>query len=51
MSELIAHEIEIAVTGRGQGNQPDELVQGDGTVDIYIAIPNRHVIVHVGAGQ
>ena len=32
VAEFVAHEVEIAVPGRGQGDKPDHLVQGDPAV-------------------
>ena len=51
MTEFVAHEVQIAFTAAGQGEQADDLVQSNSTVDGGIVAVLVHVGVHIGTGQ
>ena len=46
MTELIAHEVQIALTAAGKGEQPDQLVQSDGPVDHRVVGGLVHIRIH-----
>ena len=47
VAELVAHEVEIAFAGQAEGDQADQLVQGDAAVDDQVVAGLVHVPVHV----
>ena len=46
VAELVADEIEIALAGQAEGDQPDHLVQRDAAVDDQVLAGLVHVPVH-----
>ena len=51
MSEFIAHEVEIAVPGGGQGDQTDHFMKGQTPINAHMVVVDIHVIVNGGADQ
>ena len=47
MTEFVAHKIEIAGTGGGQGDQADHLVQRHTAVHTDMLIIHLHMIIHI----
>ena len=51
MPELVAHKIEVTVPGRADGDQTDQLVQGDATVHDRILRVHIHGEIHLFVEQ
>ena len=47
MPELVAHEVEVGLTARGDGHQADHLVQGHAAVDDDVLRSAVHVEIHL----
>ena len=47
VAEFIAHKIEIAGPGGGQGDQADHLVQRHSSIYPDILIIHQHMIIHI----
>ena len=51
MAKLIADEVEIAVVGRAQSEQPGDLPQGDAAINLRRCPVNLHLVIDGGINQ